>query len=91
MEDLAWPRTVKAQGALDGSQPIETHHRTKENMMKLSTNDKTTGKVHEVKGTIRQKAGELTNNPDLEADGRIEKNAGKVQNFVGKVEKAVGE
>jgi uncharacterized protein YjbJ (UPF0337 family) len=60
-------------------------------MMKPSTDDKTTGKLHEVKGAIKQKAGELTSSPNLEADGRAEKNAGKVQNFVGKVEKAVGE
>ena len=60
-------------------------------MMKPSTDDKPTGKVHEVKGTIKQKVGELTKNPDLEAEGRAERNAGKVQNWVGKVEKAVGE
>ncbi len=60
-------------------------------MMKPSTDDKTTGKLHEAKGSIKQKVGELTNNPDLEAEGRAEKNAGKVQNWVGKVEKAVGE
>jgi uncharacterized protein YjbJ (UPF0337 family) len=60
-------------------------------MMKPSTDDKTTGKLHEVKGAIKQKAGELTSSPNLQADGRAEKNAGKVQNFVGKVEKAVGE
>ena len=30
-------------------------------------------------------------NPNLEADGRAEKNAGKVQHAVGKIEKAVGE
>jgi uncharacterized protein YjbJ (UPF0337 family) len=59
--------------------------------MKLSTDDKTTGKIHEIKGAIKQKAGEVTNNPSLEANGRGEKNAGKVQNFVGKIEKAVGE
>jgi uncharacterized protein YjbJ (UPF0337 family) len=59
-------------------------------MIKPSTQDKTTGKLHEVKGAVRQKAGELTNNPDLAADGKAEKIAGKVQNFVGKVEKAVG-
>ena len=59
-------------------------------MMKPSTEDKTTGKLHEVKGAIRQKAGELTSSPNLEADGRAEKNAGKVQNVVGKIEKAVG-
>lgn len=59
-------------------------------MMKPSTYDKATGKLHEVKGTIKEKAGQLTNNPDLEAEGRAEKNTGKVQNWVGKVEKAVG-
>lgn len=59
-------------------------------MMKPNTDDKTTGKLHEVKGAIKQKAGELTKNSNLEADGIAEKNAGKVQNFVGKVEKAVG-
>jgi uncharacterized protein YjbJ (UPF0337 family) len=60
-------------------------------MMKPSTDDKTTGKLHEVKGTIKQKVGELTHTADLEAEGRAEKNAGKVQKSVGKVEKAVGE
>ncbi len=60
-------------------------------MMKPSTDDKTTGKLHEVKGKLKETFGELTKNPDLEADGRAEKNAGKVQNWVGKVEKAVGE
>jgi uncharacterized protein YjbJ (UPF0337 family) len=81
-----------AQGGLDGSQFIQMRHRTERNFsMKLSTSDKATGKVHEIKGAIRQKAGELTNNPCLESDGRAEKNAGKVQNFVGKVEKAIEE
>jgi uncharacterized protein YjbJ (UPF0337 family) len=59
-------------------------------MMKPSTDDKTAGKLHEVKGAIKQKVGELSNNPNLAADGRAEKNAGKVQNVVGKIEKAVG-
>ena len=59
-------------------------------MMKPSTDDKATGKFHEVKGAIKQKAGELTKNPNLAADGRAEKNAGKVQNIAGKIEKTVG-
>jgi len=59
--------------------------------MKPSTDDKATGKLHEVKGTIKEKVGEITNNPDLEAEGRVEKNAGKVQKWIGKVEKAVGQ
>jgi len=59
--------------------------------MKLSTEDKTTGKLHEVKGAIKQTVGKLTNDPNVEADGRAEKNAGKVQNIVGKVEKVLGQ
>ena len=59
--------------------------------MKTSTDDKTTGKLHEVKGTIKETVGKITNDPNLEADGRAEKNAGKVQRWIGKVEKAVGQ
>ena len=58
--------------------------------MKPSTEDKATGSLHEVKGAIKQEAGKLTKNPNLEADGIAEKNAGKVQHVVGKIEKAVG-
>jgi uncharacterized protein YjbJ (UPF0337 family) len=58
--------------------------------MKPSTEDKTAGNLHEVKGAIKQKVGEITKHPKLEADGMAEKNAGKVQHAVGKIEKAVG-
>jgi uncharacterized protein YjbJ (UPF0337 family) len=79
------------QGNVRGLQRTESNYRTEERiMMKPSTEDKTTGKLHEVKGAIKQNAGELTSSPNLEADGRAEKNAGKVQNVVGKIEKAVG-
>ena len=59
--------------------------------MKPSTDDKTTGKIHEAKGTIKEKVGQLTGNEELEADGKAEKNAGKVQNWIGKLENLVGE
>jgi uncharacterized protein YjbJ (UPF0337 family) len=89
---LPGSQTLKAQGTLDETQLIETHNLTEERIrMKPSTDDKATGNLHEVKGAIKQKAGELTKNPNLEADGRAEKNAGKVQKAVGKIEKAVGE
>lgn len=60
-------------------------------MLKPSTDDKAKGKFHEVKGTIKEKAGQIANDTDLEAKGNAEKNAGKVQNWIGRVEKAVGE
>lgn len=58
--------------------------------MKPSTEDRTEGKLHEVKGAIKEAAGKATNDPDLEVAGNAEKNAGKVQNWIGRAEKAVG-
>jgi len=58
--------------------------------MKQSTEDKASGKVHEVKGKIKEKVGQLTNNPDLEAEGQGEKIGGKVQKKIGQVEKVLG-
>jgi uncharacterized protein YjbJ (UPF0337 family) len=37
------------------------------------------GKIHEVKGAVKEKVGKLTNTPHLEAEGTVEKVAGKVQ------------
>ena len=56
--------------------------------MKPSTTDKVKGKFHEVKGTVKEKAGQLTNNRGLEAESIVEKAAGKVQGILGRVEKS---
>jgi len=55
--------------------------------MKPSTENEIAGKVHEVKGKIKQKMGRLTNDPDLEGEGIGEKIAGKVQKKIGQLEK----
>lgn len=60
-------------------------------MMKTSTDDQATGKLQEVKGTVKETLGKVANDPELEADGSAEKNAGKALNWIGKVEKAVGQ
>jgi uncharacterized protein YjbJ (UPF0337 family) len=65
--------------------------RGKEKMMKPSTNDRTEGKFHEVKGKIKEQVGKVTNNPNLEVTGDAEKKAGKVQDWIGRAEKAIGE
>lgn len=59
--------------------------------MKDSTKDQLEGKLHEAKGAVKEKAGQLTNNPDLEAEGTGEKVAGKVQKKVGQVEKVINQ
>jgi len=58
--------------------------------MKPGTKDEIAGKAHEVKGTIKEKAGELTNDSDLEGEGTGEKISGKAQQKIGQVEKALG-
>ena len=55
--------------------------------MKPSTENEIVGNVHEVKGTIREKVGQLTNDPDLEGEGLAEKVSGKIQKKIGQVEK----
>ena len=70
-------------------QPEDTTR--EETMMKPSTTDKIEGKFHEVKGQIKKEVGKATNNPDLEVSGKGEEKAGKIQNWIGRVEKVVGE
>ena len=58
--------------------------------MKQSTEDKAKGMFHEVKGKVKEKVGQVTNNPDLEDEGQVEKIGGKVQKKIGQVEKILG-
>ena len=55
--------------------------------MKPSTENRLKGKIHEVKGAIKEQAGRLRNNPDMEDEGTGEKIAGKVQKKIGQVQK----
>jgi uncharacterized protein YjbJ (UPF0337 family) len=57
--------------------------------MKPSTENEIAGKVHEVKGTIKEKVGQLTNDSDLEGEGIVENITGKVQKNIGSVEKVI--
>jgi uncharacterized protein YjbJ (UPF0337 family) len=57
--------------------------------MKPSTKNKIEGKVHEVKRKIKEQAGHLANDPNLEAEGIGEKVAGTIQKRIGKAEKGV--
>lgn len=54
--------------------------------MKPSTKDQIKGKLHEMKGKAKETAGQVTNDPNLEAEGQGEKIAGKIQEKIGQVE-----
>ena len=55
--------------------------------MKPSTKDQITGKLHELKGKAKEKAGQDTNNSNLAAKGQDEKLAGKVQKKIGQIKR----
>ena len=58
--------------------------------MKSSTKDNAEGKMHQVKGKIKETVGKAVGNRDLEAEGKIENLDGKIQEKVGDVKKLVG-
>jgi uncharacterized protein YjbJ (UPF0337 family) len=57
--------------------------------MSSGTKDQIQGKFHEVKGKAKKAVGQITNNPDLEAEGQGENLAGKIQKKVGQIEKVL--
>ncbi len=58
-------------------------------IMKRSTKDRAEGKIHELKGAIKEQTGKLTADPALEVEGNEEKNAGKMQQIIGNIVKAI--
>ena len=57
--------------------------------MKTSTKDEIEGNLHELKGTVKEKVGQVIGNTDLQDKGNAEKLGGKVQKKVGQVEKVL--
>jgi len=47
------------------------------------------GAAKELKGTIKEGAGKVTGNKELEAEGKVDKAAGQVQSTVGKGKDAI--
>ena len=58
--------------------------------MKSGTQDQAEGTFHKVKGKVKEVAGKLSDNPELEAEGTGEKIAGKVQEKIGQIKKVLG-
>jgi uncharacterized protein YjbJ (UPF0337 family) len=84
-------RVTTTLGHRSGAIVEAYYEKDRQKMMKSSTKDQTEGKLHEVKGEIKEEVGKATNDPNLEVSGKAEKKAGKVQKWIGRAEKAVGE
>ena len=57
--------------------------------MKSSTRDNAEGKLHQVKGQVKEAVGKLVGDADLKAEGKIENAAGKAQEKVGQIKKVL--
>ncbi len=55
--------------------------------MNNSTQDQVEGKLHQAKGKVKEKIGQATNDPNMEAEGVDENLGGKVQDKIGQVKK----
>jgi uncharacterized protein YjbJ (UPF0337 family) len=59
--------------------------------MTPATKHSVEGSLHEVTGAIKEKAGQILNNPSLEMEGKAEGVAGTVQKKVAEIEKIIEE
>ena len=62
----------------------------KEDTMKSGTQDQAEGTFHKIKGKVKEVAGKLSDNKELETEGAGEKIAGTVQEKIGGVKKVFG-
>ena len=58
--------------------------------MKSSTKDKIRGRINQVKGAIKEKAGKASGDANLQDRGTAEKMGGTIQKKVGDVKKVFG-
>jgi len=59
--------------------------------MSIPNNDEVEGKFEQAKGWVKDKAGEVTNDRDVEAEGEAQNAEGKTQETWGKFKRGVGE
>jgi len=59
--------------------------------MSTPNKDEVEGKWEQAKGWVKDKAGEVTNDPELEAEGEAQRAAGKGEESWGKVKRGVGD
>ncbi len=58
-------------------------------MTTSSTHDQVEGKVHEIKGAIKEKVGEITKNPTLQDQGTAERIQGTIEKKIGEIKQVL--
>lgn len=59
--------------------------------MRRPNQDEIRGKIDEAAGTVKEKIGRASGNPDLEYEGADQRSGGKVESGVGKARRKVSE
>lgn len=59
--------------------------------MSTPNKDEVEGKWEQVKGTVKDKAGEITGDKDLEAEGEVQNAEGEAQESWGEAKRKVGD
>ncbi len=62
-----------------------------DDVRKKSTDEQVGGKAESLKGKIKEGAGKLTGDEDLEAEGQVEQGEGKAREKMGKAGRAVSD
>jgi uncharacterized protein YjbJ (UPF0337 family) len=58
--------------------------------MKSSTRDNVEGKLHQVKGKVKETVGRVVNDRQMEGEGIAENIGGKAQEKIGQIKKVTG-
>jgi len=59
--------------------------------MGIPNKDELEGKWEQTKGAVKDKVGEITNDPELESEGEAQRAGGDIQETYGKAKRKVGE
>src|SRR5690242_150185 len=78
------PRAPSRQPPMIAGSPFATGVIRKEIVM---NKHEVKGKIERAKGAVKEKAGQVTNNPDLEAEGAAERDTGAVREAAGKAQR----
>ena len=57
--------------------------------MKSNTKNSAEGKIHQVRGKIKETIGKIVNNHELEIEGKVESAKGKIQEKIGEIGKVI--
>ena len=57
--------------------------------MTSNTKNSAEGRIHQVRGKIKETIGKIVNNQELEIEGKVENAEGKIQEKIGDIEKVV--